>query len=279
MVRNPVRKDVVYDVSLDRKDVDCIVFMTKDPRPMEKHLNEILSRGHEVIFQVTVNPYGKEIEPNVPDTEDVIRSFRRLSERIGRERMLWRYDPVIFGGRYDADFHRKMTEHIASELEGCTERCIFSFLSSYEKIGGRYASGELRQVSAAERRSFLEACPKTVSEHGIRMTSCCIEEDLTGYGLERRGCLDRALFSALNIPYEELSSPIRDGCLCVRNIDIGSYDTCMHDCIYCYANGSDPAERRTVSRRIGGPMLCGELTDSDTVVRLGGRVSKRITDY
>ncbi|MBQ5397217.1 MAG: DUF1848 family protein, partial [Candidatus Methanomethylophilus sp.] len=95
LVRNPMVANVVYRIDLDPKNVDAIIFVTKNPAPVIPHLKEIASMGHLPLFQVTITPYGRDIEPEVPFKADVADAFKTISERIGADRMIWRYDPII----------------------------------------------------------------------------------------------------------------------------------------------------------------------------------------
>lgn len=279
LVRNPVADNVVYDVSLRRQDVDCLYFMSKDPRPMEKHLAEISDMGYEMLFHITINPYGDEMEPNVPDVKDIMDSFCRISSLIGSGRMIWRYDPVIFSERYDISFHEEAFERICSGLEGYTGRCVFSFLSEYEKLAHQYSSKMLRRVSEDEMRSFCSSIPKIAGRHSIKVTSCCIDRDLSGYGIERKACLDADHLRSLNIPFDEKNVPTRKDCLCLKSIDIGMYDTCRHDCLYCYANSADGRKRRVMSFDPGNEMLFGSVSDKDRIIRIGYRSNTRLSDW
>ena len=279
LVRNPVRNDVVYDVSLRREDVDCIMFVTKDPRPLERHLDEILEMGHQLLFQVTINPYGSDMEPNVPPYEEIANSFVRISERIGKERMLWRYDPVIFSDRYDIGFHERSLAHISDILRGHTDRCTYSHLTYYEKLSGRYADGTLREVTKDEKEDFARTVAGILGPKGIAATTCCTAEDMSAFGVERRACTDAILMKSLGIPFERQQVPYREGCTCVRSVDIGAYDTCMHGCVYCYANARDGTRRSGNVYDPEGEMLLGRVGEDDTVKRLSGRRNARITDY
>ena len=273
MVRNPVVHDVVHRIDLRPQNVDCLSFISKDPRPMERYIDE-LSEQYELMFQITITPYDSRLEPNVPDVDTVIDSFIRLSERIGKARMLWRYDPVVIDNIYDIDHHRDSFGYIADRLKGHTERCIFSFLSMYEKT--MHIQG-MRLASMEERGSFVRAVKDIATDDGMELTSCCIE--LKELGIINRGCIDARLLTEQNIPFEGGSSYNRDGCLCVRNIDIGAYDTCLHDCIYCYAN--DP-NRSTRSSRTYDPrseMLGDVLKVGDRIVDIGKNRNHRLSDF
>jgi hypothetical protein len=278
LVRNPVAKNVVYRIGLTPRDVDCIVFITKNPAPMLPFMDEIMGMGLKCLFQVTVTPYGKDIEPNVPDKKNVVESVRRLAEQVGRDRVLWRYDPVLFGDDLGLAYHRERFTALCEELEGSVVRCAFSYLDLYPKLGPLVSSGRLRQATRGEKVGFASMAGPVAAAHGIRLTSCCTPEDLSGYGVERAGCLDANTLGGLGIPYEPELSTIRHDCLCVRSVDIGAYDTCRHDCIYCYANSvSTGRANRIYDDR--AEMLCGTLAPHDRLVTLRGRSNARIDDY
>lgn len=273
MVRNPVAEDVVYRVDLKPENVDCLSLISKNPKPIEKYLDE-LRESYEILFQITVNPYGIDTEPNVPDMDGVIDSFIRISDILGKGHVMWRYDPVIFNDEYNIDFHRKSFDYISDRLKGHTDRCIFSFLSIYDKI--IHVRG-LRPVSDSEKDAFMKSVREISVRDNIEMSSCCFSAEQ--YGIVRRGCTDGKLLNSLGIPFDPRLSHYRDGCLCVRSIDIGAYDTCMHCCTYCYANDSDGRKRSSVKYNTHSEMLNDSLKDTDRVIELGSRVNRRITDF
>lgn len=278
MVRNPLHRNVVNRVDLTRSNVDCLFFVTKDPRPLEGHLREIGAMGHMYVFHVTLNPYGRDLEPGVPFKADINDSCVRISERIGRDRMVWRYDPVVFNNRHDLEYHRRKFDLLCREASRWTDRCMFSFVSMYGKLGTFEDSGILRQVSRREMEAFAKMASKISMEYGISLGQCCGGIDLSGYGIDDRGCLDREWMNSLNIPYESQSRQLRDGCRCVKSIDIGQYDTCMHDCVYCYANRVDAHYRGTKVYDPHSEMLWGQVTSRDTVVDTRSRDCMRLDD-
>lgn len=275
LVRNPVCRTVINRVDLRRSNVDCMIFMTKDPRPMIPHLDELDSMGLRYCFQVTITPYGKDIEPGVGFKADIADAFKTLSSRIGKERIIWRYDPVILGGKMDAEYHRKKFKLLCRELEGYTDRCTFSFLDMYGKISG---SG-LRTASGEEKDAIGEIMSKTASEHGIELSYCCADRDLSKYGIIPRGCIDGAAMARMGSPFEEAASPLRPGCRCVKNIDIGAYDTCLHDCVYCYANGKSSKRRHSASYNPESEILGDPAAEGDEVLELKSRDVLRLSDF
>ncbi|MCQ2071370.1 MAG: DUF1848 domain-containing protein [archaeon] len=276
-VRNPVCRNVVYKVDLSPRNVDALVFVTKNPAPMIPYLKEIASMGYMTMFQVTITPYGKDLEPGVRSKADVADAFKEISGIIGADRMIWRYDPVVFNDYIGIDYHRRKFELLCRELEGYTHRCVFSFLEMYGKLHAH--DDMLRSVTSAEKDAMAEMMVPIASKHGMKLCYCCAKHDLSQYGIEPRGCIDRQQMISLNIPFEEMNSPLREGCRCVKNIDIGSYDTCLHDCVYCYANRSGESDRREKIYDPESEMLFGGLEPGDTVVPLKGREMPRLSDY
>jgi hypothetical protein len=279
LVRNPVAKNVVYKVDMSPRNTDILILMTKDPRPMVPHLDELKDRGISVGFQVSITPYGRDIEPGVPDKADVTEAFRKISNEIGRDRMVWRYDPVILNGRIGIEYHRRKFDLLCRELAGYTDRCIFSFVEMHDKLGRLRNEGILRNVSEKEANDIGEAFSGTACENGMELSLCCSEFDLSRYGISSRGCIDGEDMKTLGVPFEKPQAPIRERCACVKNIDIGEYDTCGHDCIYCYANRNTDAARKQRRYDPGSGLLYGSVRGSDVIVELETRKTSKITDF
>lgn len=277
LVRNPVHRTTVYRMDITPKNVDCIVFMTKDPRPIIPYLKEIGSMGYMYVFQITVTPYGREVEPGVPFKADIADAFRELSERIGRDRVVWRYDPIILNKTYTPEYHRRKFDTLCREFHGYTDRCIFSYLDMYGKLG-KYER-ILRSATKQEKDEMGRILSEVASNYGISLSNCCDDVDLTKYGIEQRGCIDRAWMRSLDIPYVDSSSPLRTGCKCVRVLDVGAYDTCHHGCIYCYANSADPDRRCNTVFDPDNELLVGEVEPRDEVVSLPPSQLTRLGDF
>jgi hypothetical protein len=279
LVRNPIAKDVVHRVDLTQNNLDLLMLMTKDPRPMMPFLDELAERSISLGFQITLTPYGRDMEPGVPDKADIAESFRTISDAIGKERMIWRYDPVIVNDKFDLKFHQRKFDVLCRELAGHTERCIFSFVEIHDKLRGLQDKGIVRTVTHEEACGIGGIFSEIAESNGIGLTLCCSEHDLSRYGIPSRGCIDRDTMRYMGIPFEEMQTPLREGCGCVKNIDIGEYDTCDHDCIYCYANRRSGDARKQKVYDPLGEMLFGTLRESDTVTELPSRKNLRITGF
>lgn len=235
-VRNPMNASQVRRVELSPHSVDCFVFWSKNPAPMIDRL--ALLDDYTYYFQFTVNGYGADIEPCVPPVDEVTATFARLSDLIGPRRVVWRYDPVLFAGPIDADYHRRRFEAIAGRLCGRTERCMISFVDIYGKMKRRFDAVHGRGLSACQMRSLAADFAHIASAYGMRVYTCAEKIDLESVGVEHGCCIDGRLIGALSegVSIAKRASGQRSECGCVQSVDIGRYNTCMHNCLYCYAN-------------------------------------------
>ena len=236
-VRNPRNPAQTRRVSLLAEDVDCFVFWTKDPAPMLPLLPELDRMGHRYYFQFTLTPYGKTLEPGLRDKAALLETFRELAAHVGRERVVWRYDPIVLNGVYDLAFHRERFAAYAARLAGCTEQATISFVDRYAKLARAYQRGLLREILPEEQAELCGSFAATAAREGLRLAACC-EAGLEPYGVAQAHCIDRELAERL------CGGPVsaapdknqRPGCGCAASVDIGSYGKCGHGCIYCYAN-------------------------------------------
>lgn len=266
LVRSPFAPHRVSKIPLTPDVVDGIVFWTKNPAPMLGRLSELSSFAF--YFQYTVNPYGAELEPGVPPLEETVRTFRRLSELLGPDRVLWRYDPVLLGGRFDVPFHRSAFDRTARLLRGLTDRCTFSFLDCYRGMPKR---PEMHPPAAQEMRELAESFAKSTYACGMRLMTCCEEIELSAYGIGHARCIDdRLMESIFGGPLRISKDPYqRPGCGCVSSIDIGTYGTCRNGCRYCYAShGEAPAASLHDPE---SPLLFGTLGPDDVVTERKAR--------
>lgn len=263
-VRNPYFPAQVTKYILNPDVVDCIAFCTKNPGPMISRMHQLDAFGQ--FWFVTILPYEKDIEPNVPSNEQIIDDFKNLSNIIGAYRVEWRYDPVFINETYTLNRHIEAFEHIASRLCGYTRYCVISFIDLYEKTKRNFNG--IRAVSRPEREIIGQAFAEIGSRYNIRIKTCVEGQELSRYGVDCTGCmtkpvLERALGKELIM---RRSGSIRRECECLLGHDIGVYNSCSHGCIYCYANYSKRAVESNIKNHfVNSPLLIGVIQEGDIV--------------
>lgn len=264
LVRNPFRPELVTRYALDPKVVDVLAFCTKNPAPLLPYMDELAP--FRQFWFVTITPYGKDIEPNVPDKHRVLESFRALSEIVGRDAVSLRYDPIFITEKYSVDYHLRAFGKILDALEGYTTQAVISFIDLYAKTRHNFPEG--REVAPQERTAIGSAFAAIGRAHGVTVRSCVEGEDLAPCGVDVSGCmtkeiLERAAGVRLSVPKKPNA---RQACNCVLGNDIGAYNTCPHLCRYCYANHDRLTVLQNVARHNPrSPLLIGELQPGDVV--------------
>lgn len=237
-VVNPFNRRQVSRISLRPDYVDCIVFWTKDPAPMLEHLEEL--EPYHYYVQVTITPYGREVETNLRSQEEILRTVQSLAERLGRERVVWRYDPILLNDSYVIASHLEWFEKVLAVLSPCVERCVISFIDMYAKMKKNTVGLNLRELTEAEMHELAAGMAKRAKGSGVTLQTCSENIDLEQYGIIRGACIDGKLIERItgkHIKTAKAKSQ-RKLCNCVESFDIGQYDTCIHGCRYCYANDS-----------------------------------------
>lgn len=268
LVRNPMNPRQVSRIAITPEVVDCIVFWTKNPAPLMPYLPELQQRGFSCLFQVTLNAYGREVETNLPSAEERLGSVQALAGQIGRERIAWRYDPIILSEMYTVDWHIRRFEEMAQALSGCTERCIISFLDVYAKIRSRLRERGLNPCTEEEMRRIAAAFVPIGRQHGMQLQTCAERIDLSAFGMSHGACLDGGWISrALGYTLDVGRDPSQRGeCGCVASVDVGAYNTCRNGCVYCYANHSPDAVASSAACHLpDSPLLTGTLSPEDRV--------------
>ena len=244
-VANPFNARQIGRISLDPADVTAFVFWTRDPRPFGPVLDTLDRRGDRYYFQFTLTGYGPDLEPGLPPAADRLEAFIALADRLGPERVLWRYDPIVLSSRTPPDFHRRAFGSLCARLAGHTRRVTISLVEYYRKVDRRLRALEANGVSfdrqAAtdeETLALIAGLAATAREHGMEMVSCASQVDLAAAGVPPGSCVDGGLISSL---WGVSTPPGRDrgqraACRCAPSRDIGTNDTCAHGCLYCYAN-------------------------------------------
>ncbi len=263
--RNPMFVNKVTRYELDPKVVDCVVFCSKNYRPILKDLHRITDRFN-TYFHYTITAYGKDIEPGVPSIDESIETLKELSAMVGRKRISWRYDPVLLTERYTVERHLETFADMAERISPYVDRCIFSFVEMYEKL--QFNMPELIVLMEDDKLRLAEGMGRIAGDKGIVLQTCGTDVDYTRFGIRQSGCMTLDIIGNANgVEFKELKHRgMRAGCHCIESRDIGWYDTCMNGCKYCYANSnSKKAFDNYREHDPDSPLLLGHLKDSDIV--------------
>ena len=265
--RNPLFPNKVTRYELTPDQVDCVVFCSKNYKPILPQLHEITDKFH-TYFHYTITAYGKDIEPGVPSIGESIETLIALSKQVGKERIAWRYDPVLLTERYTVETHLQTFEQMASVLAPSLDRCIFSFVEMYKKLAVNMP--ELIPLTEQDKETLAEGLGAIAKKYGIYLQTCGTNGDYTRYGIHSSGCMTLEILGQANgIKFKSLKHKgIREGCHCIESRDIGAYDTCMNGCKYCYANKNP--RKAFENYKLHNPksaLLLGELKPTDTVTQ------------
>jgi hypothetical protein len=233
-----------YVVSLKPEDVTCLVFWSKNFTPFLENLKTIESMGYKFYFNYTVTGLPSVFEPNV-ENRSAIDTLKLLSRMYSPQHINWRFDPIIVSTIFGRDFFIKAFEELACEFEGFVQRCYFSFVCEYNKVKRNFqelqkATGvEIIEVGEDFKINLANEMSAIAERHGIQMFSCC-GDYLVNDQIKKAHCIDGGIIEELFCPegLQYTEKPTRDQCGCTESTDIGTYDTCPHGCIYCYANAN-----------------------------------------
>ena len=243
LVKNPFNPSQIKRVSLLREDVDGIVFWTKNAAPLLPKISELES--YPYCFQYSITPYRSDIETSLADKKDVvIPAFLRFAAVIESRRMIWRYDPIIITPLYNYNYHVRAFSRLCELLAGSTEKCVISFAVMYKSIAKNLAGIGHIEPDVRDKLRLAEALLTIAKDYGITLHACCEMPELYEIGVRRVSCVDASLF-AVDAPHDKNQ---REGCNCATSVDIGSYNSCMNGCRYCYANHSDTKVRNNYAK-------------------------------
>ena len=263
LVPNPWNPRRLGSIRLSPDHVDCIVFWTKNAAPMMEKLDAVDALGYRYYFSFTVTPYGPDVERHLPPKVRIMETFRRLSERLGPERVDWRFDPVVVDGGHSLQWHLDRFGEMCGRLSGFTGRCIVNFIKSYPHLADR-----VREMETPLIRQTARGLAKIAAEYRLPLYNCTEKWNLRDLGIEFGACIDRGKIERL------LGGAVRARkdpgqpkiCRCLESVDIGMYNTCGHGCGYCYAvTGDEKLRRRMAEHDPASPMLTGRPDGTETV--------------
>ena len=268
-VRNPMNPRQVSQIELSPEVVDCIVFWTKNPQPMLNRLQEL--SAYHFYFQFTLTGYGRDVEVNIPHKKEVmIPVFQRLSAQIGSEKVIWRYDPIMFTKVYTPEYHLKAFTQIAEALRGYTHKCVISFVDSYAKTKKNMVELGVYELSREELTAFAKELAQIAKLNGMTIATCAEAIDLGECGIEHNDCIDKELIE--KIIGAELwvgkDKNQRGECGCVESVEVGTYNTCRNGCKYCYANHSPESVSKNCKKyNPDSPILCDIIKAEDIITK------------
>lgn len=280
---NPFNQEA-FRVSFEKTRL--FVFWSKNPRPLISRLEELHAHGFEnYYFQFTLNDYVKEgLEPNVPSVESRVETFRLLSSLIGKERVIWRFDPLLLSDSLTVDVLLARIAKIGMALSGCTEKLVFSFadIQAYRKVIRNLSGTNCREFSKEKKLEFVEGLRELKPKLGFEVATCAEDIDLSAFGCSHNKCIDDDLMVRVfsddpllmdfigakcdlidgwKIAKSRKDKGQRKACGCVVSKDIGMYNTCPHLCRYCYANASNECVMKNVNRHNDeSESIVGDLT-------------------
>jgi len=289
---NPFNQQPMY---ISFKNIKVVVFWSKNPKPIIPYLNELDDRSIHYYFQFTLNDYEKEgFEPNVPPLSERIETFKTLSNQIGKEKVIWRFDPLIVTPQLSPRDLLKKIWNIGNQLKGYTDKLVFSFadIKAYRKVQSNIVNetsfftksnveeAELNNEQISEIVEGLVKIRERWKSEGwdISLATCAEVINLEQYGIEHNRCIDGELMKQIFSKDKDLvyylnygklpdksgtffnefnSEPLspeklkdkgqRKVCGCMISKDIGMYNTCPHNCVYCYANTSRQIVQKNLS--------------------------------
>lgn len=265
--KNPFNQSPLY---VTFKMTRLIVFWSKNPKPIIQHLDYLNDKNLNYYFQFTLNDYVKEkLEPNVPSVESRIETFIKLSEKIGKEKVIWRFDPLILTDKIGVNELLSKIEKIGNQLSQYIVKLVFSFadIGIYKKVQSNLNKENINyfEFDDISMNQFVEGLKELNQKWKLEIGTCAEKIELEKYGIIHNRCIDDDLMKSLFyndtklmefLGYElkkadlfqkkEELIPIkkrnlkdkgqRELCGCILSKDVGEYNTCLHLCEYCYAN-------------------------------------------
>ncbi len=271
LTRNPYNANQIKRVSLLPSDVDAIVFWTRNPEKLIKHLPELDRLNYKYYFQYTITGYSKPIEKHLPSPYKAIKTFTELSDLIGKEKVIWRYDPILLSNLTPINEHKRLFNKIAQMLSGKTERVVISFADLYQKTERNLNSiNDLEYYDILTKKDELKdlSCymEEVATKYGMEISTCAEDLDLEHVGIKKGKCIDEKLLKDLfDLDFSSAKDPgQREGCGCIKSIDIGQYNTCLHGCSYCYATFSENmVKKNQLIHNPESPFLIGNIDGVD----------------
>ena len=262
-VRNPFYPKKISRINFE--DVDAIVFCTKNPIPILKCLKEI---DKPILFHVTLTPYKKDIEPNLPPKGDIINAIKKLSSIVGIDNLYIRYDPIFLNDKYSLEYHIKAFDNMCRLLNGYVKHIIISFIDDYKNVRNNNSILKIKAFTKKDYEQIGINFSRSAKTNGMSIQTCAEEENLIEYGFIKQDCIGYDLAYKLTgkTNFKKWTSRNNKNCKCVNMVDIGVYNSCKHFCKYCYANYD---EKKVITNfnnhNKNSPLLIGNMMSDDII--------------
>ena len=265
--RNPAAPSTLHKVLLDHDHIEGIFWCSKNYTPILNDLHYITDKFPS-IFHYTITGYGTDLEPNVPNLEQRINSFKELSNRYGKDKVIWRYDPILLSDKYDIDKHLSTFVILSRELAPYTSKVVINFISMYEKVKRHMPN--LKEITYNDKLFIIKKLLQISKSRGLKLQTCgngLQFKDLEG--VEVTGCLDEQALNLIGIYPEKIKQSSPWGCACYPNTSIGEYNTCLHKCKYCYASADfDQCDQNYSMHDPTSPLLIGWPKPDETIIEM-----------
>lgn len=263
--RNPLFPNIITRYELNPNILDCVVFCSKNYEPILDRLTEITDKFN-TYFHYTITAYGRDIEPNVPTIDESIETLIKLSKIVGKQRIAWRYDPILLTKKYTKQVHYNTFDYMSKRLSPHIDRCIFSFVDMYKRLETNMP--EIIILNNNDKIEIAKNIGSIAKKHNMIIQTCATIEDFKQFGILQSGCMtSEILGNANNITFKKVRhSGNRQGCKCIENRNIGDYDTCPNGCKYCYANKNPQiAQENYKKHNPNDLMILGNLKLTDEI--------------
>lgn len=261
-VRNPFNPKMVSRIKF--KNVDLILFCTKNPIPILDRLKEI---DKPILFHVTLTPYKEDIEPNVPNKKDIIEAIKKLSEIIGKDKLTIRYDPIFLSDKYNLEYHVKAFDKVCNLLDGYVNKILVSFIDNYKNVRKNEKTLNFREFTEKDYETIGRSFSNSAKKHNMIVHTCFEDRNLLEYGFAKGECLSHELaFKLTGKTYKNWTARKEQKCNCVQMVDIGVYNSCKHFCKYCYANFDErQVNNNYINHNKNSSLLIGNLNNEDII--------------
>jgi len=267
MSRNPLFPDRVTGYRLIPDEVDAVVFGSKNYAPALSRLHEITDR-FRTYFHYTITAYGKDIEPNIPDLKTSVVTLKHLVRLVGKEKVAWRYMPVLLNDTYTEERHRETFTYLCEQLAGSVDRCIIGFVEMQQHV--RKNIPHLVTLTSDIKIRLAKTFGEIAEKYRIPIQMCGNSADYSAYGIQSTGCLTLDMIGRANncffknVPH----NGIRRGCNCIESRDLGWYNSCPNLCKYCYADKDrEEVEKNIALHDPASPLLIGQPKATDRLTQ------------